>query len=167
MLMLFTDGSVHSQFRIGYGAYLACEDLNEDLDVLRSAIKIRRFENTSSSRLELQTILWAMSELKTGAIEIFTDSESVLGLQSRRLKLEKNDYVSSSGKLLKNHDLYREYFMLSDILSLELIQVKGHKPSSRKNSVDSVFSLVDRAARKALRIEMSRDGPTKFLNNRV
>jgi len=54
-LMLFTDGSVNAQSHIGYGAYLAVSEHGLSLDSLRARVKVRRFEHTSSTKLELQT----------------------------------------------------------------------------------------------------------------
>ena len=59
-LMIFTDGSVNTQSNIGYGAYLAVSERGLSLDSLRARVKVRRFENTSSTKLELQTLLWAL-----------------------------------------------------------------------------------------------------------
>ena len=38
-----------------------------------------------------------------------------------------------------------------DILDCEFIKVKGHKKTAIKNEIDEIFTLVDRATRKALR----------------
>jgi hypothetical protein len=59
-LMLLTDGSVNIQSKIGYGAYLAVSERGLSLDSLRTRVKVRRFEHTSSTKLELQTLLWAL-----------------------------------------------------------------------------------------------------------
>ncbi len=46
---------------------------------------------------------------------------------------------------------YREFFRKLDIFDCEFIKIKGHKKASLKNEIDEVFTLVDRATRKALR----------------
>ena len=53
--MLFADGSVNTQSDIGYGAYLAVSERGLSLNSLRTHVKVRRFEHTSSTKLELQT----------------------------------------------------------------------------------------------------------------
>ncbi len=63
-LMLFTDGSVNAQSNIGYGAYLAVSESGLPLDLLRARVKVRRFEHTSSTKLELQTLLWALGDIQ-------------------------------------------------------------------------------------------------------
>ena len=56
--MLFTDGSVSPKSHIGYGAYLAVSETDLSLPALKRRVKIRVFKNTSSTKLELQTLLW-------------------------------------------------------------------------------------------------------------
>jgi len=46
-LMLLTDGSVNTQSKIGYGAYLAVFEGELSLDSLRTRVKVKRFENTA------------------------------------------------------------------------------------------------------------------------
>ncbi|MFC1858738.1 hypothetical protein ACFL9U_12050 [Thermodesulfobacteriota bacterium] len=63
-LMLFTDGSVNTQSNIGYGAYLAVSERGLSLNSVRTSVKVRRFEHTSSTKLELQTLLWALNDIQ-------------------------------------------------------------------------------------------------------
>ena len=92
-LMLFVDGSVNPQSNIGYGAYLAVSDRGLGLDALRTLVKVRRFEHTSSTKLELQTLLWALGDIHaTGRkVMVYTDSQNILGLQ-----FTLNDLVHAS-----------------------------------------------------------------------
>jgi ribonuclease HI len=61
-LLLFTDGSVHPMSRVGYGAYLAVDDMDADVQSLEPFVHVKRFENTSSTQLEMETLLWALRE---------------------------------------------------------------------------------------------------------
>ncbi len=87
-------------------------------------------------------------------IEVYTDCQNIIGLQDRREKLEKNNFHSSSGKLMNNHELYKDFYEKLDDLNLTFIKVKGHKKSSLKDEIDNIFNLVDKASRKALRENM-------------
>ena len=62
-LQVFTDGSVNTQLKIGYGAYLVVYEQNQSFDVLKESVKIKRFEQTSSTKLELQTLLWSLNQI--------------------------------------------------------------------------------------------------------
>jgi len=153
-LFLFTDGSVNTKLKNGFGAYLLVTNLEFPIENIRKLIVVKQFNETSSSKLELQTLLWALSKIpkSTNKIIIFTDSQNIIGLKERRDKLEKNNYSSKKNELIKNHLLYKEFFNLIDTFNCEFIQVKGHKASKQKNRIEQIFTLVDRASRNALRI---------------
>jgi ribonuclease HI len=152
-IYLFTDGSVNPQSGIGFGAYLLLDNLEFSLIELEKRIKVKKFNNTSSTKLELETLLWAFNDmnLKNYKIVVYTDCQNIIGLRDRRVKLEKNNYMTGKGKQIKNHELYKEFFKSLDVLDCEFIKVKGHQKTSVKNRVDEIFTLVDRATRKALR----------------
>ncbi|MDY3205249.1 MAG: RNase H family protein [Arcobacter sp.] len=152
-IKLFTDSSVNPQEKIGFGSFLIIEDENLSFENLKKNIKIKRFENTSSTKLELQTFLWSLEEIKNKdvIIEVYTDCQNIISLQDRKEKLEKNNFYSSAGKLMNNHELYKEFFEKTDKLDLVFIKVKGHKKSSLKDEIDTIFNLVDKASRRALR----------------
>jgi len=151
--MLLTDGSVNTQSKIGYGAYLAVSDRGLSLDSLRACVKVRRFKHTSSTKLELQTLLWALSDIQTlgSRVIVYTDSQNIMGLQGRRDRFEQNDYRSKKNKRLNNYELYQEFYRMTDQLDCEFVKVRGHQVSNQKDDLDRLFTLVDRASRKALR----------------
>jgi len=152
-LMLFADGSLNTQSDIGYGAYLAVSERGFSLDPLRTRVKVKRFEHTSSTKLELQTLLWALSDIQASGrkVLVYTDSQNIMGLQGRRDRFEQNDYRSKKKKRLNNYELYQEFYRLIDQLDCELVKVRGHQVSNQKDDIDRLFTLVDRAARNALR----------------
>ena len=151
--MLFTDGSVNIQSNIGYGAYLAVSERGLSPNSLRSSVKVRRFEPTSSTKLELQTLLWALNDIQAWErrVILYTDSQNIIGLQGRRERFEQNDYRSKKNNRLRNYELYREFYRMIDHLDCVLVKVRGHQASNQKDDIDKLFTLVDRAARKALR----------------
>ncbi|MDA3788678.1 MAG: ribonuclease H [Desulfobacula sp.] len=154
-LILFTDGSVNPQTKIGYGAYLAVPEENLSLDLLKTKVKVKRFEQTSSTKLELQTLLWAIGDIQAlgQRVMVYTDSQNIISLQQRRDRLEKNDYQSKKNKRIKNYKLYQEFYRIIDQLGCEFVKVRGHKVSNQKDEIDRLFTLVDRASRNALRAD--------------
>ena len=152
-LILLTDGSVSTLSNIGYGAYLAVSERGLSLDLLRTRVKVRRFENTSSTKLELQTLLWALSDIQAlgSKVIVYTDSQNIMGLQGRRDRFEQNDYRSKKNKRLNNYELYQKFYRMIDQLDCELVKVRGHQVSNQKDDIDRLFTLVDRASRNALR----------------
>lgn len=153
---LFTDGSVDTKSKIGFGAFLFISELAISPTLAEQNIHLKRFEETSSSKLELQTLICALNSISVDNIKliVFTDSQNIIGLPGRREKLERNEYLSKNGKLLDNHDLYRSFFNLIDQRDVTFEKVKGHQRSHQKNKSDDLFTLVDRASRKALRNEL-------------
>ena len=152
-MMLFTDGSVNTRSKIGYGAYLVVSQNDISLDSLRKFVKVRRFEHTSSTKLELQTLLWALTELKPAGskVIIYTDSQNIVGLPGRRERFEQNDYRSKKNRRISNYKLYQEFYRITDQLDCELVKVRGHQVSNQKDYIDRLFTMVDRASRNALR----------------
>jgi ribonuclease HI len=156
-LLLFTDGSVNTKSNIGYGGYLLVSNDLHLLSSIKEKIKIKQFADTSSTKLELQTLLWALSEndLHDKKIIIYTDSQNIVGLESRRERLINNNFISKQNKLLKNHLLYQEFYKITDKLNCEIIKVRGHQVSHKKEYIDQIFTFVDRASRNALRSSKS------------
>lgn len=154
-LFLFTDGSVNTKSDIGYGAYLLVPEDEVFSDGLVSKVKLKRFENTSSTKLEIQTVLWALSEVGEfdGKFIVYTDSQNIAGLLNRRERLKKNDFQSKKGRGLNHAELYRQFFRMIDLLNCEFRKVEGHKKTNQKDDIDRLFTLVDRASRNAVRGE--------------
>ena len=157
---LFTDSSVNPKAKVGFAAFLVKNDKDIILESLNKSIKIKKFENTSSTRIELQSLLWAINEIEEEKndlsnilIEVYTDCQNIVNLKNRKSKLVENNYQSGTGKLLKNHDLYKDFFEKESRLNLNIIKVKGHKKTALKDNIDNIFNLVDKASRSALRNE--------------
>lgn len=152
-LLLFVDGSVDTILNIGYGAYLAVDECELSSDSAATEVKVKRFSQTSSTKLELQTLIWALVDLREidRKIVIYTDSQNIIGLPGRRDRLESKNFHSSTNKLLNNHDLYREFYLLTDQIDCELVKVKGHLPTKQKNYIDRLFAKVDKAARQSMK----------------
>ena len=84
-------------------------------------------------------------------IIIYTDSQNILGLPGRRERLEEHDYRSKNSKRIENYELYQEFYQTVERYDCVFVKVKGHQPSSDKLKFDHLFTLLDRAARNALR----------------
>jgi len=155
-VILFTDGSVDTKTHIGFGAYLAIDTVDTPVVDLIAKVKAKQFDNTSSTMLEIQTLLWAIddgisSNKNTITLTIYTDSQNIVGLLTRRKKLEQRDYYTNNGKRLKNANLYQHFYNIIDRYDCHIIKVAGHKPLHEKNNIDKIFTLVDKASRLALR----------------
>jgi len=154
-LHVFTDGSVNPQLNIGYGAFLAVTESEITVGNAEKYLKIKRFEDTSSTKLELECLIWALTEIGKfeGKIVVYTDSQNITGLMNRHERLEKNDFQSKKGRTMNHAELYRQFFRMIDLLNCEFRKVEGHKKTNQKDNIDRLFTLVDRASRNAVRVE--------------
>jgi len=159
---LFTDVSLNPQLKLGMGAYLlltedetSTEPDKLDKHHLINQIVVRKFENTSSTKLEIETVLWALDEFKKNCKEenqsllLYSDSQCVCGLPGRRQKLESSDFIGkSSGKVLNHSELYKDFYNLQNELGFEVIKVSGHAPKSTHDTVHRIFSYLDHEVRR-------------------
>lgn len=152
-LRLFTDGSVNPQLKIGYGAYLLVRESGASPEALAASVNVMKFEQTSSTKLELQTLLWALGDISAEghSVTVYTDSQNIISLPGRRERFEKNKYLTKKNRLIENHELYRAFYELTDRRKYDFVKVRGHTLSHEKNEIDRLFTLVDRASRDALR----------------
>ncbi len=121
-LMLFVDGSVDPQTKVGYGTYLAVSENTLFADTLKRNVKTKRFNNTSSTKLELETLLWALKDLDALTNEhkiiIYTDSQNIMSLETRRTRLEQDNYYTKCGRLINNHELYKKFYRIVNNLNI-------------------------------------------------
>ena len=167
-IALFTDVSINTNLKIGFGAYLMIPEsyLRENLyDSIKKEVKFKKFESTSSTKLEIEALLWSLEELEKSHKEkdlycnatIYTDSQCIAGLSGRRTKLERSEFKSSkTNKELNNALLYRRFYRVSDRLKFEIIKLKGHSKSIIKDKIHKIFSNVDKGSRKALRAYLDK-----------
>ena len=160
-IAIFTDVSLDPRHKRGVGVCLVLPaSLPVDTSKIADQIKVRRFEETSSTKLEIRTVLWALGEyLRMPKISgqeklsLYTDSQCVSGLLKRRPGLLAGNFISKgTNRPLRNSVLYREFFEVHDELGFEVIKVKGHSRTNSHDSAHRFFSLVDREARKELRL---------------
>lgn len=152
--ILFTDGSVNTKSKLGVGAFafLPFDELDKSESL---KIHTKQFNDTSSTKLELEVLLHALSLIEDKHILVYSDSQNLVGLPSRRKKLEASNFKSTTGKTHQFKDLYLLLFNELDNRNIEIKKLKGHSKKSEKSELELIFTKVDKAARKALR-EISR-----------
>ena len=160
---LFTDVSVSPGRKLGVGAYvmvpasfLETSDGVSERSKIARRLKVKRFEGTSSTRLELQTVLWALEENRGGpygSLTIYSDSQCVAGLLKRKARLLSGGFLSKrTNQQLGNASLYRAFYEFHDESGFDIVKVAGHSASRDQDSAHRIFSFVDKEARKALKI---------------
>jgi len=164
---LFTDVSSNPGLKVGVGAYLMVPESfiktrpkQIKVSELEEMLVLKRFEDTSSTKLEVETVLWALEEYcidpdnsVARKLHIYSDSQCVVGLLTRRARLESCGFQSKGGtRLLKNASLYGKYYELYDRLKFDVTKVEGHTRSRSRNSVQHIFSFIDQKVRKSLKL---------------
>ena len=167
---LFTDVSLNPRLKLGVGAsllvsasFLKVPPQGIERSEINKHLVLQRIENTSSTRLEVQTVLLGLEDYQkllkafgTGELRIYTDSQCVAGLLKRRPALEANDFLSKkTNSLLSNAVLYQRFYKLFDELGFEIIKLPGHSRSCSRDTIDCIFSSVDVEARKELKLWMN------------
>lgn len=163
--VLFTDASVNPVLKLGIGACLVLPASFLDVrfpriekSELTGRITMRRFEATSSTKLELETVLWALGghrKRSKGRLNVYTDSQCIGGLLKRKPGLLGRDFLSRTTNLpLRNAPLYQKFYALHDALVFKVIQVDGHSKTRARDTAHLIFSIVDREARRALKLWM-------------
>ena len=158
-LALFVDGSVNPKSGIGSGACLLIEETAlvkttalQLTKAFSSQIKTQRFTQTSSTKLELEALLWALSLApKAATLTIYTDCQNIMRLPQRKQRLMAKKFCNKKGEKLPLAGLYQLFYEQKNVLTFNLVKLKGHKPQKEKSLLDSVFSLVDNKARIACR----------------
>ena len=104
---LFTDVSLNPGLKSGVGVYLVVPVSfleGPPYSIKRSEVAeqliMRRFEGTSSTKLEVQTVLWALENYRNecnmsraGKLYLYSDSSCVAGLLKRRASLEGRNFL--------------------------------------------------------------------------
>ncbi|MGQ3685659.1 MAG: ribonuclease HI [Candidatus Loosdrechtia sp.] len=168
---ILIDSSFDPERRLGVSGFLCIPYCPDEILVNSEIVgklyspdlmKTRIVENTTNTRLELQTLIWALESLRldnwntpyreTGFITVYTDCRTAVDLLSRRKRLESDNYRSKSkGTTLVNADIYRNIFTLHDELSPEIVWVKGHTLKRDRTGIRKIFSEIDRQVRNLLR----------------
>jgi ribonuclease HI len=166
-ISIFTDVSLNPKLKDGLGAMLIIDSEIHNIspdqinrDEIINKLKFKFFNDTSSSKLEVETLLWALSQLENCKFEkpfnlsIYTDSQCICSLLGRKDRLESQNYISKgSGKIHKNAELYKSFYEKHKILNFSVNKVKGHAKNETHDAVTRVFSYIDKEVRNKFRLD--------------
>jgi ribonuclease HI len=148
---IFTDGSCHTQYKIG--AWAAVIFHNENRNQLSGICT-----NTTHNRMELLAVIESLDYLKghfekIGIIEIITDSQYVADIHKREEKLITNQFKTKSGKTIQNDDLVKRLIHHISQNNIEFIKIKAHQ----KEGINTNYNRqVDKLVRKNLRLKVKQ-----------
>ena len=162
---LFTDVSSDPKSRRGMGASLrlpqnyleiATDRLNKK-EIIQN-LRLKKFENTSSTQLEVETVLWSIENFLNQhkvteelELNLYSDSQCVCGLLSRRENLTEKKFRNGKNEILKHAESYKKFYEYYDLLHFDVIKVTGHSPKGTHDTVHRIFSFIDNEVRQEMR----------------
>lgn len=143
---IYTDGSCHTQARIGaWAALILVEDKREILTGVE--------DDTTHNRMELLSVIKAIEFVNQNhpeiSLRIYTDSQYVCGLHDRLPRLKQNAFLTKKGTEVQNADLVRTYLHLIQNQDIEWVKVKAHQRDRSHETINN--RLVDKLSRKLVR----------------
>lgn len=144
LIKIYTDGSCHTQLLIG--AWAAILFIEEEKVILNGEEK-----NTTHNRMELQGVIKAIEyvdkrNLQACRIEVYSDSQYVVNLVSRKEKLKQKNFITNKGTPIQNVDLVQTLIKQMESHKLEFTKVKAHQKDG-----DEINREVDIIVRKSVR----------------
>jgi len=145
-IQIFTDGSCHTQQKIGgWAAVILFENKKIEL-------KGHELETTHNA-MELLAVLKALDYLKEKNItftkvEIISDSQYVVGILDRKEKLKQANFLTKKNNPIRNVDLVKQLIEKIETLPIFFTKVKAHQ---KKTSEVNYNRVVDKLARAEVR----------------
>jgi ribonuclease HI len=146
MVEIYTDGSCHTQEKIGGWAALIIANGQK---TAISGIA----QSTTHNRMELTAVIKSVGYViahfsGSTTIHIYTDSQYVAGLSNRKMKLIQGEMTTKKGSLIQNADLITELWTLEEVIEMEFTKVKAHQ---KKGETINHNIEVDKMARALVR----------------
>ena len=149
-IKIFTDGSCHTQQKIGGWAALIFFE--------KKKIELKGYElETTHNAMELLAVLKALDFLEEKnntitKIEIVSDSQYVVGILNRKEKLKHANFLTKKNNPIRNVDLVKRLIEKIEILPISFTKVKAHQ---KKTSQINYNRVVDKLARAEVRNRMT------------
>ncbi len=148
---VYTDGSYHPQKNVGAWASKTIGDSEK----LISGIK----NGTSQHEMELLAVINSLEYLNKFYdypvhIKIYTDSEYVLKLLSRKKSLQSKNFLTKAGKPIRNREIIKKFYEMEESFQdITIIKVASHQKQGVSRISDH-NRMVDKLSRKILRKEI-------------
>ena len=143
---IFTDGSCHTQKRVGAWASVILIDAQK-------IILSGKEENTTHNRMEILAVInsinYVLQHFPTiRELKVVSDSQYVIGLVCRQSKFLTSDYTTKAGNDIRNIDLVKELLLLLSTIKVEFVKIKAHQKAT---AVINYNIEVDKLSRQLVR----------------
>jgi ribonuclease HI len=149
VIQIFTDGSCHTQHKIGAWATIIL--VGKDKTVIKGEV-----QDTTHNRMELLAVInaidFAKAKYDPASFEVYTDSQYVMRIRERMAKLTTNNFITKKGNELQNADLLKLLIHQIETLAIEFKKVKAHQRQTDATNDPVNFNIeVDILVRQTLR----------------
>jgi ribonuclease HI len=143
---IYTDGSCHTQERIGAWAAVIL------IDGKKNTISGKQLD-TTHNRMEIVAVINAVKFIvqnhkNVKELRVVSDSQYVIGLVSRQAKFIISDYKTKEGNDIRNIDLVKELLQLLSVIKVQFIKIKAHQKAT---DVINYNIEVDKLSRQLVR----------------
>ena len=147
-IKIITDGSASPKY--GFGAWASYIVTASEEIILQDTER-----NTTQHVMELKAVLKSLEYIQStfnnvSGIEVYTDSEYVVGLLKRKDKLVNNNYQTRKGKEVRHKEFILLLYEWLNHFNIQMQRVKGHAKKGRSKITD-YHREVDKLSRKLVR----------------
>lgn len=143
-IQIYTDGSCHTQQRIGgWAAIILWEKEKIELKGLK--------KDTTHNAMEILAVLKALDFLEEKynntftKIEIVSDSQYVVRILERKEKLKQNNFLTKKGNPIRNVELVKNLIERIETLPLIFTKIKAHQKATNEINYNRVVDHLARA----------------------
>jgi len=151
-IQIFTDGSCHTQRKIGgWAAIILIEN---------EKIQLKGYElETTHNAMELLAVLKGLDFLEKKnivltKIEVISDSQYVVGILNRKEKLKRANFLTKKNISIRNVDLVKRLIEKIETLPIVFTKIKAHQKKTQEINYNRV---VDKLARVEVRNRVTSD----------
>lgn len=146
LINIYTDGSCHTQMKIG--SWVSIIFINNEKIILSGTIL-----NTTHQRMEITAVVeglkYVLAQLgESIPISVISDSQYVIELPLRKLKLQAKNFLTNKGNEIINLDLVKAFYNVIEHLNITFTKTKAHQ---RKADVPNYNIEADHLSRKLVR----------------
>jgi ribonuclease HI len=108
-------------------------------------------EHTTNNQMEIVAVIQAIHHIKDlsldlARIEIYTDSQYVMGIPGRASKLKSNDFHTRRGTDIQNSQLVQTLLKLLEVYPVTFIKVASHQKRTDVHDYNREADMIARAA---------------------
>ncbi len=151
IISIYTDGSCHTQLKIG--AWAAIILVGDEKNILTG-----KAAETTHQRMELTAVIEALNYVEINHpaaknIRLVSDSQYVIGLPAREQKLAASSFTTRQGNPVQNADLVKQLFAVLRHMDVRFEKIRAHQKITGK---DDYNIEADKLSRSLVRAEATK-----------